>query len=362
MGLTPKWGRVQIGPARPLVNAGGMSLMYIEQVRPRAGRRGKVVVGMARRKLWRIRAGPLLVVLLASCAAARAAEPVPPVPAVPRAADVLTLDGRTQTDADPVVANVDGHPIRLTELGKASDTLPDNLRAMPFESLYPALLERMIDHQALVMMARRQGLDENPDIKRDIDAAVERVLEAAYLRREALSKVTDQAIQARYAKEFGNRPATEEVRARHILLPTEAEANDVLAELKKGADFATVAQTRSKDPDGKRGGDLGFFRREQVWPSFADVAFSLQPGQVGPKPVHNEFGWHVIKVEERRLIAPPNLSDVRESIRQELTAQAVRQAVKQARAQLPIHQFNLDGTVKLDDAPRPAGDSAGGTP
>ena len=278
----------------------------------------------------------------------------------PRAADVLSLDGRTQVEADPVVANIDGHPIHLTDLGKASDTLPDNLRALPFETLYPALLERMIDRQALVMMARRQGLDEIPDIKREIGEAVDRVLEAAYLRREALSKVTDRAIQDRYNREYANRPATEEVRARHILLTTEAEANDVLAELKKGADFATVAETRSKDPDGKRGGDLGFFRREQVWPGFADVAFSLQPGQVGPKPIRNEFGWHVVKVDERRLVAPPSLSDVRESIRRALIAQEVRQAVKQARAQLPIHEFNIDGTVKMDSLVRGPGESVGG--
>ncbi len=311
---------------------------------------------MSRRKLRQSVLGAWLVLPWFAPIPAHAADPPPP-----RAADVLSLDGRTQTEADPVVATVDGHLIRLTELGKASDTLPDNLRSMPFDMLYPALLERMIDRQALVMVARRQGLDEVPDIKREIDAAVERVLEAAYLQREALAKVTDQAIQIRYNREFGNRSATEEVRARHILVRTEAEANGVLAELKQGADFATLAGTRSKDPDGKRGGDLGFFRREQVWPDFADVAFSLQPGQIAPKPIHNEFGWHVVKVEERRLVAPPSLPDVRESIRQELVAQAIRQAVKQARSQLPIHEFNIDGSVKMDSLVRNSGENGGGT-
>jgi peptidyl-prolyl cis-trans isomerase C len=98
-----------------------------------------------------------------------------------------------------------------------------------------------------------------------------------------------------------------------------------------------------------------------VWPSFADAAFSVSPGQVGPEPIRNEFGWHVIKVEERRLVAPPSLADVRESIRQELTAQAIRQAIRQARAQLPIHEFNVDGSATLDTANRPGGD-AGGAP
>jgi peptidyl-prolyl cis-trans isomerase C len=125
---------------------------------------------------------------------------------------------------------------------------------------------------------------------------------------------------------------------------TEAEAEKVLEDLRNGADFATVAKVVSKDPDAAKGGDLGFFRREQVWPSFADMAFSLQPGQVGPKPIHNEFGWHVIKVEERRLVAPPSYSDVHDQIRSQLMAEAVQQAVTQARAQVVIHKFNLDGS------------------
>ena len=277
--------------------------------------------------------------------------PLAPGGPAPRAGDVLRLDGQVQTESDPVVASIEGHQIHLSELGKASDLLPDRLRAMPFASLYPALLERMIDHQALVAMARRNGLDENPAVKREIDAAVEHVLEGEYLRQATVSAVTEGAIRDRYAQEYGNRPATEQVRARHILVATEAEAYAVIAQLKSGADFASLAANVSKDPDRKQGGDLGFFRRAQVWPAFADVAFSLQPGQVGPHPVHNEFGWHVIKVEERRLVAPPSLEEAREGIRRELTTEAIREAVKQARAQLQIHEFNIDGSVRLGAGP-----------
>lgn len=310
---------------------------------------------MARRKLWRTIPGALLVATLSGAVRAEDAGQARPSAVLsasgPSAADVLRPNGQPQTDADPVVANVDGHPLHLSELGLASDTLPENLRTLPFDRLYPALLERMIDHQAIVAMARRQGMEDDPAIRREIAAATERVLEAAYLRREAMAKVTDDAIRARYNQEFGSRSATEEVRARHILVATEAEANDVIAQLKSGADFAALAAKLSKDPDGQRGGDLGFFRREQVWPGFADLAFTLDPGQVGPKPVHNEFGWHVIKVEERRIVAPPSLADARAGIREELTAEAIRAVVRQARAQLPIHEFNADGSVKLDSGP-----------
>jgi peptidyl-prolyl cis-trans isomerase C len=262
--------------------------------------------------------------------------------------------------ADPVVGSVEGHLIYLSELGEASKTLPENLRGMPFDTLYPVLLDRMVDHEALVIMAERQGLDQKKQVQRDIQAATERILEGAYLGQVAAPQVTEQAIQARYNQRYANRSATEEVRARHILVTTEAEARKVLDDLKKGADFATVARVLSKDPDAAKGGDLGFFRREQVWPSFADVAFSLQPGQIAPNPVKNEFGWHVVKVEEKRLVAPPSFSDMHDQLRQELLTAAVQQAIANARSQLTIHRFNLDGS-EVENGPKLNVSGGGGT-
>ena len=238
-----------------------------------------------------------------------------------------TPDQPIQGATDPVVGSVEGHLLYLSELGRAAQTLPEALRNMPFETLYPVLLDRMIDHQAVVMMARRKGLEDNPQVKRDIQAAIERILEGALLSEEAAPKITEQAIQARYNRQYVNRPARK-----------------VIDDLQKGADFATLAKLVSKDPDASKGGDIGFFRREQVWPGFADVAFALQPGQVSPNPIRNEFGWHVIKVEERRLVAPPSYSDVHDTLRQEIIGQAVQQTIDQARAQMVIHKFNLDGS------------------
>ena len=277
---------------------------------------------------------------------AAAAQIVPAPPGTPGGNKAAA-----QGIADPVVGSVEGHLIYLSELGEATKALPDNLRGLPFDTLYPVLLDRMIDHQALVIMARRNGLEETKQVQHEIQAATERILEGAYLAEVAAPQVTEQAIQARYNRRFANRPATEEVRARHILVTTEAEARKILEDLQKGADFATIARVVSKDPDASKGGDLGFFRREQVWPGFADAAFALQPGQIAPNPIKNEFGWHVIKVEERRLVAPPGFADVHDQLRQELLAMAIQQAVAEARGQLAIHRFNLDGS-ELDNAPR----------
>ena len=291
------------------------------------------------------------VALPLSAMAQPARSPTPLAPKPGTAPTSGSASAPLQGSPDPVTGSVEGHLIYLSDLGEASKTLPDNLKELPFDTLYPVVLDRMIDHQALVIMAKRAGMEQKKQVQHDIQVAVEKILEGAYLGQVAAPKVTEQAIQARYNRLYANRPATEEVHARHILVTTEAEARKVLADLQKGADFVTVARVTSKDADANKGGDLGFFRREQVWPNFADVAFSLQPGQVAPNPVKNEFGWHVIKVEERRLVAPPSFSDIHDQLRQELLTAAVQQAIDEARSALAIHRFNLDGS-ELDTGPR----------
>ena len=285
-------------------------------------------------------------------------QPAAPAPTAPDATrSALPITGQ----ADPVVANVEGHPIYLSDLGRAEQALPPNLRNMPFEALYPVLVDRMVDHEALVMTARRMDLEDDPAVQKQIEDATERVLEGALLGRTAATKVTEQAIKARYDQLYANKPATEEVRAAHILVESKEQALKLIAQLQNGADFAALAKQYSKDPDGQKGGDLGFFTREQVWPGFADVAFSLEPGQVASQPVHNEFGWHVIKVEERRLVAPPSFSQAHDAIRQQLLQEAIRREVATARSQLDIREWNLDGTplTPADQSGTPAAAAAG---
>jgi peptidyl-prolyl cis-trans isomerase C len=261
--------------------------------------------------------------------------------------------------ADPVVANVDGHLIYLSDLGAAVQALPEQLRKLPFEGLYPTLLDRMVDHEALVLLARRQKLDDDPKVKRQIEAATARVLEGALLERTAVPQVTEAAIQARYARDFANKPAVDEVHARHILVSSEDAAKQVISELNKGVDFATLAQRFSKDPDSARGGDLGFFRHDQVWPGFADLAFSLKPGEIAQEPIFNEFGWHVVQVLERRTVQPPSLAQAHDAIRKQLLEEAVRRVVAQARVGLRVHKFDMNSAPALTsdinavDAPTP---------
>ena len=277
-----------------------------------------------------LRAGLALALALAAAPLAQAQ----PVPATP--------------PGDPVVARVDGEPILLSDITAAAQELPEELRAAPPQMLYPLLLDQVIAGRAVTAAARRARLDQDAEVRARIRRAEEQELQQAWLSREIATRVTDEAIRARYDREIAGRPAEEEVRARHILVPTETEARAALAEVRGGADFTAVAQRRSTGPGAREGGDLGFFRRGDMVPEFAEAAFALQAGQVSENPVRSPFGWHVIKVEERRRAAPPPFEEVAPAIRQQLLEAEVQGAVERARAEARVERFNLDGS-----APRP---------
>ncbi len=155
---------------------------------------------------------------------------------------------------DPVVARVDGEPILLSDLAAAARELPEEVRGAPPQMLYPLLLDQMIAGRAVTAAARRAGLDREEEVRARIRRAEEQELQQAWLSREIATRVTDEAVRARYDREVASRPPEEEVRARHILVPTESEARAALAEIRGGADFMAVAQRRSTGPGSREGG------------------------------------------------------------------------------------------------------------
>lgn len=257
--------------------------------------------------------------------------------------------------ADPVVAKVNGEPIRLSDLKDAAQGLPENLRGMPVQTLFPMLLDQLIDGRALVAEARKSGLDKEPAVQRQVAAAEDRALQTAVLSRSVGPSVTDEAVQARYNQDIAGKPGEEEVHARHILVDNEADAKKIIGQLKGGADFAALAKQYSKDPSGaQQGGDLGFFKKDEMVPEFAAAAFAMQPGQVSQNPVHSQFGWHVIQVVERRRASAPSFADARDELRQRMIQEGVQKAVSKARAAASVEKFNLDGSqLRATDTAEP---------
>jgi peptidyl-prolyl cis-trans isomerase C len=253
---------------------------------------------------------------------------------------------------NPVVARVEGVEIRLNEVQDEVRRLPDELRGMPPGMLLPLLLDQMITQKAIVAAARTAGLDREPEVQARIRRAEEEALQQALLTREIAPQLTEEALRARYGREVANRPAEEEVRARHILVANEADARAALAEARRpGADFAEIARRRSSGPGSREGGDLGFFKRADMIPEFAEAAFALRPGEISQNPVRTQFGWHVIKVEERRSAPAPSFEDSRENLRQQAFEEGVNAAVERIRAAARIERFNLDGSAAEQRAP-----------
>ena len=246
---------------------------------------------------------------------------------------------------DPVVAKVDGKPIHLSDLKDAVQSLPENMRALPPPALYPMLLDQMIDARALVSEAHKSGLDKDPAVQRQVTAAEDRALQTAVLSKDVGPTVTDAAVRARYDQDVAGKPGEEEVHAKHILVDNEADAKKIISDLKGGADFAALAKQYSKDPSAaQQGGDLGFFKKDEMVPEFADAAFALQPGQVSETPVHSQFGWHVILLVERRRADPPNFDKARDELRQKMIQEGVQKAVAKARTAVVVEKFNMDGS------------------
>jgi peptidyl-prolyl cis-trans isomerase C len=295
---------------------------------------------------------------VASLAAALLLALPRPVPAQPATPSSPPPAGATAPAAqpDPVVARVDGQEIRLSALEEAARALPEELRGAPAQMLYPLLLDQLIAQQALVNAARTQGLDRDPQVQARIRRAEEQELQQALIGRSIAGEVTEQAVRARFDRDQAGRSPEEELRARHILVATEAEARQVLAELSRpNADFAEIARRRSTSPDGRQGGDLGFFKRGDMVPEFAEAAFSLSAGQTSAQPVQSPFGWHVIRAEERRTAPPPAFDEVRDSLRQQMFEEAVNGVVERVRGAAKVERFNLDGSPQGSNQPRAPG-------
>lgn len=251
--------------------------------------------------------------------------------------------GASRQSAGTIVAEVEGRAITLGDVGDAIQALPPALSQLPFDVLYPSVIEQLIRQQALVARAQQQGLDEDPVIRRRVKGAADRALANEYLQRELSQGITEAALLARYNRDIAGRPGGEEVRVRIILVATEAEGRDLIAQLRGGADFAALARRLSKDPTAKVGGDLGFNTREGLTAEVGAVAFALAPGQLAPYPVRGGGAWFVVRVEERRERPAPGFAATREQLVQALVREGVAPLTASVMGEAKVREYNLVG-------------------
>ena len=256
---------------------------------------------------------------------------------------VLTIPPARAQD-DPVVARVNGTDVRQSDLAAAEEDLGSNIPQMTPEAKRDYLITFVGDMILVAKAAEAKKMGDSDDFKRKLAYARTKLLMEQLLQTEAKAAVNEPAMRKVYDEAIGQMKKEPEVRARHILVETEDEAKAVAAELKKGADFAELAKTKSKNPGSADGGDLGYFTKDQMVPEFSEVAFKLDKGALSD-PVKSQFGWHVIKVEDKRERQPPEFEKVKDQLENFL--------VRKSQSEL-ITKLRAEGKVERVGAPAPA--------
>lgn len=237
---------------------------------------------------------------------------------------------------DALVAKVGNLEIRQSELDIALANLDPQLSQLPDEQKKIAALSSAIDVKLLAGNATSEGLKDDPAYQQRMQFIAERELHNLYFKKHVVDAVTDDEVKARYDKEIAALPKQEEVRARHILVKTEDEAKAIIAELDKGKDFVELAKEKSTDPNKSEGGDLGYFTKGRMVPEFEQAAFSMEKDTYSKTPVKTQFGFHVIKVEDKRDAPPPAYEDVSQQVRQLLMRDKYLELIAKAKAEQKV--------------------------
>ena len=233
---------------------------------------------------------------------------------------------------EAVVATINGEPVTEADLSIALTDLSEQFAQLPDDQRRAAALSAIIEIRLLAAEAEKAGLAEGDDFARRMALLRQRALHSAYIDKEIAEQVTDEAVRARYDKQVAETPPTNEVRARHIIVETEDEAKAIIEELDAGGDFEAIAKEKSKDGAAAQGGDLGYFTEGRMVPEFEKAAFAMNVGDYSKEPVQTQFGWHVIKVEDKRVQQPPAFEQVAEQFRALLLRESYFAKVTELRA------------------------------
>lgn len=254
------------------------------------------------------------------------ARPVIPIPANP--ADAMgVIASMLEKNASHVAMQLEDLPITQGDAADYIRAMPISMASLGFEGVFRQAMDALVRQKAMVLQARKAGLDKDPAVLRKGAILFEKVMVDAWLTRKANEAATEPALRARYDRFIAGQPGPDEVRARVILVPSAAEARALIVQAQNGADFAELARQHSKDPTAAQGGDLGYVVLEAVAPEIGSVMFSLPMGQVTAYPVNSVAGYFIVRIEGRRQRATPTFEESRAVLERAERADAVRLAV-----------------------------------
>ena len=257
----------------------------------------------------------------------------------------------TQAQKIPIVANVNNEDISLETMIHAMNELPPEIQSQPFMSYYEDLLERVIDIKLFAQEGKKMKLDEEPSVRAAIDFVIEKVLMQAFLSKYVQENIKEENLKASYNNFIADETSREEIKASHILMDTESEAVDVINMLNDGDDFAELAKNKSTGPSGPSGGDLGWFKRGQMVPPFEKAAFSLNKNEITQRPVQTQFGWHVIKIFDKRIPEAPSYENMKSKLIQGLERKIVSKKIQDLRNDALIEKLSSSELEPLLNLP-----------
>jgi peptidyl-prolyl cis-trans isomerase C len=231
-------------------------------------------------------------------------------------------DGQQDLPQNTVVT-VNGMAITYDDISMVENELMGLVGQLPERQRFETLVSFMVERLLAANAARAAGLENSAEVEKQISFLKQKALQDVYVGQLLMERVNEASVTAYYQENIVDGPKQEEVRARHILVDSREEAEAVIAAVKNGGDFIELAKKRSKGPSGAGGGDLGYFDRDAMVAPFSEAAFKLKKGKISA-PVKTQFGWHVIKLEDRRTKPTPALDDVRDQIYQILISEARR--------------------------------------
>lgn len=279
--------------------------------------------------------------------------------ATPNGADAAAAtseDGTAAPESEQVYAIIDGVPVTEVDLAIFAQDYAQEFERIPPEMRVTELVNGITEMRLLSKAAVEEGIDKDDLTKKRLAFDRARVLSSEYLRKTVIDVISTETVRARFDEEIAEFKPDDELHLYHILVETEAESLEIIADIEGGGDFAAIAAEKSKDPgSGANGGDLGFVPRGMTVPEFENAAFALETGQFTKEPVESQFGWHVIKLEEKRKTQPPEFDAEEPRIRSELVRESIDNTIESLRAAADIEIIPAP-EVSTDASEEPTGD------
>ncbi|WP_019219958.1 peptidylprolyl isomerase [Bartonella florencae] len=278
--------------------------------------------------------------------------------------DLKTLEKASEKAVSPshVMAVIDGKDITAGQLDELALEINPSLVRFPDEQRRIMVLKAYLDMQALAKEAKSKGIDKTEAYDKRMAVMRDNVLQQLYFKQTIVDQISDNDLEALYKKEVAALPKEDEIKARHILVKTKKEAEAIIKRLNKKENFEEIAKKTSTDGSAAVGGDLGYFSHGQMVKSFEDAAFGLKVGEYTKDPVESPFGWHIIKLEDRRVKQPPAFDDVKEMLRTQLIKERYQKLIVDLRSKMDVkypdsnviklmQSLNQNGTPLSDGTP-----------